>query len=93
MSKELNEYMVVLGKLALTAKIYCDEQMRQAETGILQLEEMAQAENILHSVDQMLNHIDVQIGLVSARTPTDWTEVLEEIKETLNKKEKQYGEQ
>lgn len=92
MSKDLNEYMVTLARLAISAKIYCDEQMKQAESGILQIEEMAQAENILHSVNDLITHIDVQVGLVSSRTPSDWKDVLGEIKELLNEREAQTEE-
>lgn len=83
MSKELNDYLITLGKLAITARLCADEQARQAQTGILNLEEMAQAENIDLSVKELMSHIDVQVGLVVARTPKEWEEILEDIKKQL----------
>lgn len=86
MSKDdLADYLVTLGKLALTVRIIGDEQSRIAQTGILQSDEMEIAQTIEWRISQLMEVLDAQVALVAARTPKSWEEVLKEITDKIMK--------
>lgn len=91
MNSDLTEYLISLGNLAVMARLYCDEQGTIAQSGILQPDEIEHAQTIEWQVDKLLDIIDAQVSMVSARTPENWEDILKTITKKIKEKQDELG--
>ena len=84
MSKDtIEDYLLVLGKLAVIVRMLGDEQDNFTRHGILTDDEMEMAETIKWGCDKLIVTMGDQVRMVGERTPKTWDETIEDIKETL----------
>lgn len=84
MSDNLEEYLLILGKMAVFIQLFQEEQNRMANTGILTDDERELSESIGWLVKKLMISIDDQVRMVGERTPETWEDTLKKIREKLN---------
>ncbi len=84
MSKEtIEDYLLVLGKLAVIIQMLADEQRNYTRYGILTDDEVEMAETLKWHCDKLIVSMGDQVRMVGERTPKTWEETMKDIKETL----------
>lgn len=87
----LEDYMLTLGKMAVFVEMLNNEQMAIVRSGVLNDDEVEQAETIKWECKKLLTILDDQVRLCGERTSKPWDETLKDLqaklKESINETE------
>lgn len=87
----IEEYLLVLAKLATIIELLSQEQDRFISAGVLDMHEEELAETIKWNCKKLMVSLGDQVRVAGERTQKPWEETLKDLKEVLNGREKIEG--
>lgn len=84
--KTLENYLFIMGELAIYLQLYTQDQDEIIRTGALNDDEGEIAVTIQYRIEQLMQSMGDQVKMVGDRIPLTWEEVMKNLKERLNEK-------
>lgn len=81
--KTLENYLLVLGELAIYLQLYTQDQDEIIRTGALNDDESELAVTIHWRIEQLMQSMGDQVKMIGDRIPVTWEEIMNKLKERL----------